>query len=245
MADKIFIAEALVKLKAFKAQDDQASFNLYIEKVFPQIAEYLNAQLELAVKKKNIHEGNYNVADFMADLYIKAYEHIRSIEKGEYFKIWLYRTADQLLQEAITDDQFDEYFFKNLDEFSQAEIEEMEENYSTDGDGDFVLEEELDDISYSKNDYELKDVFVEDDVESEIIADLDQNIRREKISHHIQSVMPKLSNISASILELFSRHKLNEWEIAEVKGLSVESVKSYLNEARNAIKMSLSNKFRT
>jgi RNA polymerase sigma factor (sigma-70 family) len=243
MADQIFITDALVQLKSYKEQDDQTSFNLYIETVFPQIEGYLTTQLELAVKKKNIHEGNYNVADFMDELFIKAYEHILSIDKNEHFKIWLYRTADQLLEQAITDDKFDEYFFKNIDEFTQVEMDEMEEKYSTDGDGDFVLEEELDDSSYSKNDYVLREVFVEEDEESNLIANLDQKIGQEKINQHIQSILPKLPNLTASILELFSKHKLNEAEIAEVKGISLESVKSYLNEAKNAIRMSLSNRF--
>lgn len=244
MATKITISQAVYTLRKLKEKDDQSSFNLYIQEVFPQISSYLETQLDLAIKKHNLHEGKYKVADFMDELYIKAYDHIHEIEDGEFFRIWLYRTADKLLADAITEDEFDDFFFKNIDEFTQAEWDEMEEHYSTDGDGDFVMEEELDDLSYDKNDYVLRDVFVEDDEEKDIISAIDKKIGHQKFNSHVQSIMPKLSKLSASVLELFSRQKLNHQEIAEIKGISVEQVQQYLDEARKAIKLSLKNRFK-
>ena len=244
MATKITISEAVFTLRKMKEEDDQSSFNLYIQKVFPQIEKYVEAQLKTAIKKHDVHEGKYKVADFMDELYIKAFEHIHEIEAGEFFKIWLYRTADKLLEEAITEDEFDDFFFKNIDEFTQAEWDEMEEHYSTDGDGDFVMEEELDDLSYDKNDYQLKDVFIEEEEEKHILDAVDKNIGRAGFNQHVKTILPKLSKLSASILELFSRQKLNHEEIAEIKGITVDQVQAYLDEARKAIKLSLMNRYK-
>ena len=56
----------------------------------------------------------------------------------------------------------------------------MEEKYSIDGGGDFVMIAELDDLSYAKNDYTLRDAFVEDKGKG-IIEKLDQELEKTRL----------------------------------------------------------------
>lgn len=244
MIQRIKFTEAFYTLRSYKEQDDQTSFNLYIQKVIPEITAYIQKQLNIAIERGSIYKGKHKAEEIIDELYIKAYEHIQNIEKSEFFKIWLYRTANQLLSDLITEDQFDEFFFQNIDKLTKSEWAEMEENYSTDGDGDFVMLEELDDISYPKNDYELRDILIEADEEEHIIKDLDDKIGLDRINKHIRMLLPKLPADTASILDLFSQQKLSKEEIADIKNISVKAVQDYLNEARNLIRISLENRYK-
>lgn len=51
---------------------------------------------------------------------------------------------------------------KKIDDLSEPEWGAMQEKISTDGNGDLLMIEELDDMSYSHNDYVLNHVFVKD-----------------------------------------------------------------------------------
>ncbi|MEZ5022249.1 MAG: hypothetical protein R2728_03105 [Chitinophagales bacterium] len=72
---------------------------------------------------------------------------------------------------------------KNMADYKRDELGKWK-NFSTDGDGDFVMEEELDDQSYHKNDYELSDVFVDNEEEDHIIQTLDEKLSKERFNEH-------------------------------------------------------------
>ncbi len=235
--------EAVIKLQFFKEEDDQSSFNLYIQDVFPEIKLYLERQLEVAIKRGSFAEGKYKAEDFIDDLYIKAYDHIQHLDHSENLKVWLFNEADNLLKEILVEEEFDNYFFENIEDYSQLEWNEMEEKFSIDGGRDFVMEEDLDDFSYPKNDYVLKDVFVDDGEEEDLLASIDEELSEERVSKHINMLLPKLSNVSTSILDLFSIRKLSEEEIALVKGIPVQEVRFYIEEAKKLIKISMESRF--
>ncbi|MCB0501759.1 MAG: sigma-70 family RNA polymerase sigma factor [Bacteroidetes bacterium] len=239
----VTFAEAFINLKAFRGKEDQTSFNSYMQEVFPELRQYIDRQLDLAITRKAIPEGKFQTDDFLDDLYIKAYDHIHNLEEHINFKVWLYREADALLNDAMVEEEFDEFFMKNYADYKLDELEEMEENFSTDGDGDLVMEEELDDQSYHKNDYELKDIFVDDEEEDHIIKALDDQLDKERFNDHVKVILPKLPSVMASILDMYSLQKLNEHEIASIKNLSVEKVKAYINEAKRLIKTTIKNSF--
>lgn len=239
----ISFSQAFINLKAFRGKEDQTSFSNYMQEVFPELRLYIDRQLDLAIERKTIPQGKFQTDDFLDDLYIKAYDHIQNLEEHVNFKVWLYREVDSLLSDAMEEEEFDEFFIKNMADYKQDELDEMEENFSTDGDGDFVMEEELDDQSYHKNDYELRNVFVDNEEEDHIIQALDEQLSKERFNEHVKVVLPKLPSVMASILDMYSLQKLTEHEIASIKNLSVDKVKAYLGEAKRMIKAAIKNRF--
>ncbi len=118
----------------------------------------------------------------------------------------------------------------------------MEEKYSRDADGDFIMQEELDDISYNKNDYTLKDVFIENE-EQEIVEALDKELSEEKINRHIQMVVQHLPVRMQTVFELVFSHQFDPEAIAKIKKVPVSEVKKLLNTSRNTIKTSFIKRF--
>ena len=89
--------------------------------------------------------------------------------------------------DIIVEEEFNDFFFKNIDTYSKPEWDEMAENFSTDGDGDLLMIEELDDISYNHNEYTLNHVFIEDD-EIELTKKLDKTFHNDDVNKHIKIV---------------------------------------------------------
>ncbi|HFA51477.1 MAG TPA: sigma-70 family RNA polymerase sigma factor [Bacteroidetes bacterium] len=238
----VFVAQALPRLRQLKEQGDRATFNEVMEKLLPGVKRYISRRLATAVSKGLVPVRKYKVEDFVGDLFIKAYDHIHEVKEDRHFHTWLFKKADELLDDAITEEEFDGAFFENIDDYGKPELDEMEEKFSTDGDGDLVMEEELDDLSYPKNDYGLKDVFVEN-TERGLVEKLDKELSEEEIQRHINRVMHHLPAPVRDVFDLCVNQHFEPEQTAAIKRMPVEKTKKYLAEARRLIRLSFENKY--
>lgn len=236
------VRDSFIQLQKFKMQDDQAAFNSSMEKILPGVKSYIAHWLSRAIKNEKIPLGKYKVDDFVDELYIMAYDHFQEVKSDKDLHTWLFKKTDELIEDTEVEEDFDNFFFKNIDNYTKDEWAEMEEKYSTDGDGDFVMEEELDDPSYSKNDYALADVFIKNE-EKPIIEKLDKELKVEQINRHISFVLHHLPLIETSIFDLAIRQAFKAEEIAKIKHISVAQVEKHLSNARNSIRVSFETRY--
>jgi len=132
--------------------------------------------------------------------------------------------------------------FDNIDDYAKIEWDEMEEKFTTDGDGDLIMFDELDDISYHKKDYILKNIFLEDN-QDENMAKLDQDIRASEIQKHINMVLFKLPRPVQKVYELFTVHQFNIPEIAKIQNRTEVEINALLNAALKSLKLSILGRF--
>lgn len=118
----------------------------------------------------------------------------------------------------------------------------MEEKYSTDGNGDFVMLDEFDNQEYSKNDYLLNHVFI-DDADDEIIAALDKKLNKENVKKHSALVLQNFPKPMKKAYELSTAYKFTVPEIAKISNYSIKEVDIYLKNARKKLKSSFINRF--
>jgi len=138
------------------------------------------------------------------------------------------------LDDTIVDEDFDNTFFKNIDNYTHEEWEAMEEEFTTDGDCDLVMLEEFEDSFYRKQDYTLEDVFVEDD-ELEFIKKLNDQLSQKEIQHQIDVVLHLLPMSMRTIFELTINQQFDSEEIAQIKGMSIQKVEQILTKAKSFI----------
>ncbi|RMG80967.1 MAG: sigma-70 family RNA polymerase sigma factor [Bacteroidetes bacterium] len=236
-AEKIF-----PKLKTVRENKDKPAFAEIIKTFWPDIKHYITKNLVGAVRKGQIPARKYKVEDLMDDLFILAYEHFHEVKSEKDFYVWLYKKADELLSDIIAESDFDRSFIENIDKFQQYEWDEMEEEFSVDGDGDLVMIEELDDLSYPKNDYTLNDVFV-DEAEAPLIETLSQKLSTEEINRHIDMVLSQLAAPVRSAFDLAVKKQFKPAEIATIKSVSVEQVEAWLTEARQVLRTSFERRY--
>lgn len=238
----LFVTSAFFDLTQFKKEGNRKAFNEQLLKIMPHVKRYIAKRWHTALTKNLIPKGKYKPDDFVDQLFIDAYEHFGQIANAKELHPWLFKKADELVNNTIIDEEFDSLFFENIDTYSKPEWEEMEENFSTDGDGDLVMLEELDDLRLNKNDYTLNHVFVED-TEKALAVKLDQTLNKDRVGIHINMVLSKLPTLRHTVFDLFNLERFEVAEIAKIKSLSTEEVDQLLADTRKLLRSSFSKRY--
>lgn len=232
--------QGLIRLKE---DNHQIEFNKAVQQLLPDVNSYIARRLSAAVRNGHLPSGKYKVEDFTDEIYLKAYDQIKEVEDERDLLPWLFKKADELLQNIIVDEEFNETFFENIDNYSQSEWKQMQADFSTDGDGDLILLEEFDDPSYPDYEYTLKDVFVEESPENEWLEKLNSELGDGQIHAYIDMVLHHLPTPMRSIYDLAVNQRFEPYEIAKIKQISVYQVEQYLKQARRSIRVSLKRRF--
>ncbi|NNJ56630.1 MAG: sigma-70 family RNA polymerase sigma factor [Bacteroidia bacterium] len=239
---RLLVTDTYPKLIQFKNEDDQRSFNELVLQLMPAIRNYVGRRLNTAIKKGSITNGKYNPDDFIDQLFIEIYEHIGEVEDKKDFYPWLFKRTNGLLDDVIVDEEFGEVFYRNIDDYSKPEWDEMQEDFSTDGDGDLMLIEELDDMSYNHNDYVLERVFIEDK-EKGMINRIDKEVSAEEFQNHIDMVLHNLPSAMRNVFDLFANQHLELDEIAKIRNSTIADAEQLLNDAKKALLVSFFKRF--
>jgi DNA-directed RNA polymerase specialized sigma24 family protein len=239
---RLYVTKTFPDFVQLKREGDQASFNALVLKIMPEIRLYINGQLNTAIKKGHFSKGKYKADDFIGQLFIEIYDNLEEVATEDEFYLWLFKKTNELLEDAIVEEEFDDFFLKNIDTYSKPEWDAMQETYSTDGGGDLLMLEELDDRSYNHNDYVLNHVFIED-TEKELIEKIDTNISAEDIQRHIKMVLHNLPLAMRNVYELYADQQLALEEIALIRNSTLKEVERLLNDAKQALQVSLFNRY--
>ena len=239
---RLFVTKTHTTLLKLKQDGDRASFNALVLKVVPKLRVYINNYLAAAIKKGHFSKGKYKADDFIDQLFIEIYDHIEEVKHEKEFYVWLYKKTNDLLEDISVEEEFNDYFFKNIDDYSKPEWDAMEEKFSTDGDGDLMMIEELDDISYNHNNYTLNHVFIENK-ENSLIETLDETLKEDVINNHIAMVLRNLPLAMRNVFQLYTNEHLELEEIAKIKNTTIDEVQELLADAKKALQVSLFNRF--
>tara|TARA_R110000868_G_scaffold410962_1_gene701094 strand:- start:694 stop:1143 length:450 start_codon:yes stop_codon:yes gene_type:complete len=146
------------------------------------------------------------------------------------------------LNDAFTYEEFDDFFFKNIDNYSKPEWDAMEEAFTRDADGDLIMVDELDDKTLTNNNYSLNAIFIEDN-ESELISKLDKELSQAKINSHTNMVLQKLPIKMQIVFNLKTIGHFKPKEIAQIKRMHLSQVNQVLTDTQNALKISFRRRF--
>lgn len=239
---RLFVTKSFTDLVQLKKEGNKDSFNDLVIKIMPQIRQYVNTQLNTAIKKGHFSKNKFKADDIIDQLFIEIYDHIEDVKQENDFYLWLFKKTNDLLEDITVEEEFDEFFFKNIDDYTRPEWDEMQEKFSTDGGGDLLLIEELDDMSYDHNDYTLNHVFIEND-ENDWIEKIDKDLTTEDINNHIALVLHNLPSEMRIVYQLSVTEHLNLNEIAQIRNHKLTKVQQLLNDAKKALQVSFTNRY--
>jgi len=124
----------------------------------------------------------------------------------------------------------------------EEELKLLEENFTVDADNDFIMNEDLDDISYHQNDSESKKLPYDDSEEGvKTFLGLDQ-IDKYKVRSDrrvLRNLYYKLPVNTSNIVDLYILGKLSFHEIGGILKMEVSEVKEIVNFVRETIKKQL------
>lgn len=217
----------------------QKAFNKKVISATQHLQAYVKHRLYIAESKKIIPKNMYTSSDFIDEAIAKFYEGGYNVDmEVPAIKIKLFKIVDNDLDELFKKEAFHQDTISTRT-ILEEELAGLEENFTVDEDFDFIMNEELNDISY-KQDRKHKHLFLYNDDNTPIketfkIEDL-SSIHNQNLLGKFYSILPlKVSEI----VDLFVFGKLTLNDIAEIKNIEIKRVERVINLTIESLKQRL------
>ena len=218
-----------------KKKSSTGDLSTLMRPYLPSVKRYVANRLRMAVIDGILARGKYRVEDITDEVYIKLKEEFDDGRLSvDQIKLKMFMLADRQLEEILAE----EYVHGedvSVEEIVAGEMKTLEEKYVAEADGDLVLYEELDDVSY-QHDQEQKTVYLlEPGFESDLITALDlekscaETADARKILAGTYQHLPLLTTI---IIDLHVAGGLNAVEIAEIRNMDARDVDRIIHRVK-------------
>ncbi len=217
--------------------NDKVAFFNKVKPWLPNLKNYITAQLKRAERNGLIPKNMYVASDISDEILVDIYEREKDIiHDAKKIKARAFALAQQKIEERIQKESIREREIP-LGKILDNELRFMDESFTTDGDGDLMPVEELDDISYHQDDYKPQIFLASDDTRREIYRTLgisEEKTPDETEETHIERFVLNLPKESRNIFELKTYGLLSEKEIADVLSVEVSQVENVLVSLQKA-----------
>ena len=228
----------MCSLEKLNDKATQTAFDKKVVSVTQHLRAYTNHRLYIAESTGIIPKNMYTSSDLIDEGIAKFYERGYNIDDNiSEIKLKLFKIVDADLNALFKN----EAFHKNTmstHSILEEELDGLEEKFTVDEDFDFIMNEELSDISYNQD--QNNNVFVYDDDNEAIksafeISDM-SSTRNKHVLGKIYTWLPL--NVS-DIVDLFVFGNLSFDEIAKVKSIEARRVERILKLAIEDFKQHL------
>lgn len=232
------VAAGYEELVRYKAEGRRKAFNETLLRLLPEVKRYITRGLRLALAKGVISHNKYKPDDFFDQLFLDVYDRLGEVPGKDAFRAWLFARAESLLEAMEVKEIFDAFLFEDLDQYSRAERSEMDESFSTDADGDLVMLDELDDISYKDRQTLLRNIFL-DDGHEDLMALTEAGAGNKRAESQLDNVLFELPANLRSFFELAYEQGFSPEDIARIKNMDPAQVHEQLKKARKQLRLAL------
>lgn len=210
----------------------QTAFNKKVVSASQQLHPYVKHRLYIAESTGIIPKKMYASNGIIDESIVKFYEKGYDIDiDTNTLKLKLFKIVDADLDAIFKK----EAFHKNTISTNSILVEELdalEENYTIDDGFDYVMNEDLDDISYQQNGHS-KHLFLYDDDSNSVLNALDTNAislnNHKKTLGNLYSWLPL--NVS-NIVDLFVFGRLSFEEISKIKSIETKRIVHIFDEIK-------------
>lgn len=214
----------------------QTAFEKKVISASQQLFSYINHRLYIAEHTGVIPKNMYTSREIIDEAIAKFYETGYNIDiEVNPLKLKLFKYVDTDLNLIFKK----EAFHKNTistNSILEEELDGLEENYTMDADWDFVMNEELNDISY-KQDHKHKHLFLYDDNDNSVLSTFEmEDLSAKKSKELLGNLYSWLPLNVSSIIDLLVFGKLSFEEISRVKSIEIKRVEFIYEEVKSKFK---------
>ncbi len=226
----------IAELTEYKSTNNIKEFGKVLSKFIPSLRKYIRTKLKVAEAKKKIPKGMYTPDDILDEIYLKVFNEFGDTDKDAgALKLKLFTLTNELLKEKLKTEDWRTRKI-DIDELLKNELKTLEEEFTVDADGDFVMMDELEDISYKQEEFEPNLIILEKSQEEDLIKSLElegkeipDDMEKRKALGQLYS---ELSELSQAVLDLYAFGNLTIEEIAEVQNMKVEDVEKLITKIK-------------
>ncbi len=216
-------------------QHDKEQFNSEVSKILPRLKRYVANQLRMAVTNGIIGPRKYSPEDISNEVFIHLKEEWNTGHlSAKDIKTAMFKLADATLTRIINEETGHTKDVA-IEEILAEEMKGLEEKYSIEADGDIVLYEEFDDISYQYEREQKTIYLLEPGFENDLIETLDLTgsyTHTPETSAMLARVYQDLPAITSAIIDLHVAGGLSIEEIAEIREMESRDVKRIIQQVR-------------
>ncbi len=227
-------------LKKIMDTSTQTEFDKKVLAAVQHLHAYVKHRLYVAESIGVLPKNMYNSNDIIDEGVAKLYSQGINIDLKEMaIKLQLFKIVDNDLNELFKK----EAFHKNTQSTSailKEELDSLEEKFTIDADLDYVMDEDLEDISYQQ-DNKHKHLFLYDDNETSVINAFEM----EDIStQHTKKLLGKFytwlpMNVS-DIVDLYVFGKLDFEDISKIKNIEIKRIERIFENIKKSFRKNIS-----
>ena len=227
-------------LKKIQDKNTQTEFDKKVLSAIKHLRAYTKHRLYIAESTGVLPRNMYSSSDIIDESIAKFYSKGINIDLEEMaIKLKLFKIVDNDLNELFKK----EAFHKDTQSTStilKEELDSLEEKYTIDADLDYVMNEDLEDISYQQ-DNKHKHLFLYDDKNASIINALEME---DISSQHTKKLLGKFytwlpMNVT-DIVDLFVFGKLSFEDISKIKDIEIKRIERIFEGVRKSFRKNLS-----
>ena len=203
-------------LQQYKEDNDFGQFYKKLEAFVPELQSFVAGSLRNAEDQGQLDRGYYNPVELLDEVYLDAFQAFSGESDAKKLRRSLFKKAIQKMAEKKEEEVPDEV---NTHSLLKQELKTLSEEFTTEGDGDRVLMEDLDDISYvQKRGWNL-DLRLNGELEKQLIQKFELHEEsllsdeKRKILGVLYNTIPDRSKL---VVELFSFGHQDTHEISEI-----------------------------
>ncbi len=202
----------------------------------PDLQRYIAAKLKQAEAQGLLPKHMYSASELSDAVLLELYKERVPSANLKSVKVRAFSKAKQKLDELMKRESVHQKEIP-LGEIIDNELRLMNEAFSTDGDGDLLPLEELDDISYHQEDYKKQYFLLSDDTRRSVYRALGIEAEPEEDeTEKVEYFLRHLPEETRNIFELYTFGSLPVGEIAGLLSLNEENVEHALVTIRQTYK---------
>ena len=226
--------------KAVQQHKEQNKFDQFYKKIeafVPDLKNFLTGSLRNAEDQGLLDRGFYQPEEIMDELFLETYKEFAEEKDVKKLRRTLYRKSIQKIETKEAEDIPDEV---NTHALLKQELKALSEDFTAEGDGDRILMEDLDDISYMQKKGWNMEVRLSEMMENQLVKKFDLHEEallseeKKKILGILYTNIPERSKV---IVELFAFGHQDTHEISEILEVPERVVERVLFKVKERFKL--------
>lgn len=226
-------------LKNIKDEKKQVEFDKKVLSAVQHLRSYIKHRIYIGESTGIFPKNMFNADDVIDEGIAKFYNEGVNIDMDEMaIKLKIFKKADDYLNELFKNEAFHQKT-QSTSSILKNELNDLEEHYTVDADLDYVMNENLSDISYHQADNK-KRLFLYDDSDSSVIQAFEiGDISTSQSGRLIGEFYTWLPINVSSIIDLYVFGKLNFEEISKIKNTEINRIEKVLKQVKTSFRKNI------
>ncbi len=226
--------ENVNKLKVHQEKSKSKKFSKKILKLIPELKPYVKHRLFLGEQLGIIPKNMYHSTGIVDDAIISLYQSdISDMQNLSDLRINLFEHTAKRLREIFQQEKWHQEAI-STDKILHQELNKLKEKFTYNADEDFIMNEELTDISYHQKDFS-KELFLFEDSDQIVKQTFDLSFLNDERKKMFTKLYQFLSIEASDVIDLHVFGKLNTTEIAQINKVEEKQVSAIILEVKDTI----------